>query len=552
MEDKYKNIETLVKEYEDKALKKVKPRKEHKTSWGMPIKELYTPLDTKDGDYTDDLGIPGEYPYTRGVYPDMYRSRLWTMRQYAGFATAEESNERYKYLLAQGQTGLSIAFDLPTQIGLDSDNPMAISEIGKVGVAIDSLEDMEVLFNGISLDKVSTSMTINAPAAVLLAMYIAVAEKQGVPLEKLRGTIQNDILKEYIARGTYIYPPKPSMRLVTNTFEYCAKNMPNWNVISVGAYHIREAGSNAVQEVAFAFSNAIAYIEGALKAGLDVDDFAPNISWIFNTYNNFFEEVAKYRAARRLWAKILKERFNAKDPKSWMFRIHIQNGGSTQTAQQPLNNIIRGTVHAMASILGGTQSLAICSYDEALGLPTEESVRLSLRTQQILAEESGICDTVDPLAGSYYVETLTDIMEGEIAKYIKRIDDLGGALEAIEKGYMQQEILESAYQYQKAVESSEQVVVGVNKYQISEKVRAEIFKVDPIVAKKQIAKLNDLKGRRDTKKVEEALEDLCQDAKKDVNLMDSILRAVKAYATLGEISEVLKEEFGVYVPQNNF
>lgn len=553
------NFETLkekVKVWEETKLKKVTGRfgerkPVFKNSSGHEIKTVYTPLDVQGFDYEEQLGLPGEYPFTRGVYPNMYRGRLWTMRQYAGFATAEESNKRYKYLLEQGQTGLSIAFDLPTQIGYDSDHPMAEGEVGKVGVAIDSLADMEVLFDGIPLDKVSTSMTINAPAAVLLAMYIAVAEKQGVSKDKLRGTIQNDVLKEYIARGTYIFPPKPSMRLVTNTFEYCSKHVPKWNVISVGAYHIREAGSSAVQEVAFAFSNAIAYIEAALKAGLDIDDFAPRISWIYNTYNNFFEEIAKYRAARRLWAKIIKNRFGAKNPESCMFRIHIQDGGSCMTAQQPLNNIIRGTIHAMASILGGTQSLAICSFDEALGIPTEQSVMLSLRTQQIIAEESGIADTADPLGGSYYVEALTNRIEEQVMEYIEKIDAMGGALAAIEKGFMQQEIQESAYRYQKDIEEGRQVVVGVNKYKIEEKLTPEIFRVDPEVARVQTEKLAKLRAERDNAKVEAALKRLREDAKsEDVNLMDAIIESVKAYATLGEICGVLREEFGEYKPKN--
>lgn len=556
MDDKLKSLKDKVQTWEETTLKKFTDRSSErkpvfKNSSDHEIKTVYTPVDTEGFDYEEQLGLPGEYPFTRGVYPNMYRGRLWTMRQYAGFATAEESNKRYKYLLEQGQTGLSIAFDLPTQIGYDSDDPMSEGEVGKVGVAIDTLADMEMLFDGIPLDKVSTSMTINAPAAVLLAMYIAVAEKQGVSPDKLRGTIQNDILKEYIARGTYIFPPKPSMRLVTNTFEYCSKNVPKWNVISVGAYHIREAGSTAVQEVAFAFSNAIAYIEAALKAGLDIDAFAPRISWIYNTYNNFFEEIAKYRAARRLWAKLIKNRFGAKNPKSCMFRIHIQDGGSCMTAQQPLNNLIRGTIHAMASVLGGTQSLAICSFDEALGIPTEQSVMLSLRTQQIIAEESGIADTADPMAGSYYVEALTNRIEKEVQEYIDKIDSMGGALEAIEKGYMQQEIQESSYAYQKDVEAGRQVVVGVNKYKVDEKVTPEVFTVDPKVAKVQSEKLAKLRAERDNAKTEAALNRLREDARKeDVNLMDAIIESVKAYASLGEICNVLREEFGEYKPKN--
>jgi methylmalonyl-CoA mutase N-terminal domain/subunit len=551
-----KNLKDKVQTWEQTTLKKVTDRSSErkpvfKNSSDHEIKTVYTPVDVEGFDYEEQLGLPGEYPFTRGVYPNMYRGRLWTMRQYAGFATAEESNKRYKYLLEQGQTGLSIAFDLPTQIGYDSDDPMSEGEVGKVGVAIDTLADMEMLFDGIPLDKVSTSMTINAPAAVLLAMYIAVAEKQGVSPDKLRGTIQNDILKEYIARGTYIFPPKPSMRLVTNTFEYCSKNVPKWNVISVGAYHIREAGSTAVQEVAFAFSNAIAYIEAALKAGLDIDAFAPRISWIYNTYNNFFEEIAKYRAARRLWAKLIKNRFGAKDPKSCMFRIHIQDGGSCMTAQQPLNNLVRGTIHAMASVLGGTQSLAICSFDEALGIPTEQSVMLSLRTQQIIAEESGIADTADPMAGSYYVEALTNRIEKEVQEYIDKIDAMGGALESIEKGFMQQEIQESSYAYQKDVEAGRQVVVGVNKYKVDEKVSPEVFSVDPTVAKVQSERLAKLRAERDNAKTEAALKRLREDARKeDVNLMDAIIESVKAYASLGEICNVLREEFGEYEPKN--
>ncbi|MGI6574986.1 MAG: acyl-CoA mutase large subunit family protein [bacterium] len=468
-EEELLSVQQGSKNWEEKRQKVLNRFPERKdtftTASGIEVKPLYTPQDLEQLNYNRDLGFPGEYPFTRGIHPTMYRGRLWSMRQYSGFGTAEESNRRYKYLLKQGQTGLSIAFDLPTQIGYDSDHPMSEGEVGKVGVAIDSLDDMERLLAGIPLDKVSTSMTINAPAAVLLAMYIAVAEKQGIAPEKLNGTVQNDILKEYIARGTYIFPPRPSLRLVTDTFAYCSKHTPNWNVISVGAYHIREAGSTAVQEVAFAFANAIAYIEAALKAGLDIDAFAPRISWIFNTYNNFFEEIAKYRAARRLWARMMKERFGARNPKSCMFRIHIQNGGSSLTAQQPLNNVIRGTIHALASVLGGTQSLAICSYDEALALPTEESVQLSLRTQQIIAYESGVTATPDPLAGSYYVESLTTEIERQVEAYLEKIDALGGALPAIEAGYMQKEIQESAYRYQKELEEGTRVVVGVNKFQ---------------------------------------------------------------------------------------
>jgi len=527
-------------------------KKQFVTGSNAPVDRVYTPLDQKDFDYSSQLGLPGEFPYTRGVQPTMYRGRLWTMRQYAGFGTAEESNTRYKYLLEQGQTGLSVAFDLPTQIGYDSDHPLSEGEVGKVGVAIDSLADMEVLFDGIPLDKVSTSMTINAPAAVLLAMYVAVAEKQGVSAQALSGTIQNDILKEYIARGTYIFPPAPSMRLITNIFEYCSKQVPNWNTISISGYHIREAGATAVQEVAFTIADGIAYVEAAIKAGLDVDEFAPRLSFFFNAHNDLFEEVAKFRAARRVWAHIMRDRFGAKNPKSWMLRFHTQTGGSTLTAQQPDNNIIRVTLQALAAVLGGTQSLHTNSRDEALALPTEQAVRIALRTQQIIAYESGVAETVDPLAGSYYVESLTDRIETEVLQYIKRIDDLGGAVKAIEQGYIQQEIQDSAYAWQMDVENGERVIVGLNKFQVKENPPQGLLRVDPAVGERQKQKLAALKAGRDQKAVDSALASLRNAASSSDNLMPPILEAVRGYATLGEICGVLREEFGEYRPNVMF
>jgi methylmalonyl-CoA mutase N-terminal domain/subunit len=513
---------------------------------GYEVKRVYSPLDVEEMDYNSDLSLPGEYPYTRGVQPTMYRGRFWTMRQYAGFASAEESNERYKYLLQQGQTGLSVAFDLPTQIGYDSDHPLSQGEVGKVGVAIDSLADMEILFDGIPLDKVSTSMTINAPAAVLLAMYIAVAEKQGVSIEKLSGTIQNDILKEYIARGTYIFPPKPSMRLITNIFEYCAKEVPEWNTISISGYHIREAGSNAAQEIAFTIADGIAYVEAAIKAGLNVDDFAPRLSFFFNAHNDLFEEIAKFRAARRLWAKVMKDRFHATNPKSMMLRFHTQTAGSMLTAQQPDNNIIRVTLQALAAVLGGTQSLHTNSRDEALALPTEDAVRIALRTQQIIAYESGAGDTIDPLAGSYYVEAITNTLEKTAEEYLKKIDDLGGAVVAIEQGYIQQEIQNSAYTWQQEIEKGERIVIGVNKFTMKEPSPKGLLRVDPKVGAMQIQKITKLKAKRDQNAVDEVLIKLKSAAESDTNLMPLILDAVKAYATLGEICDVLRDVFGEY------
>lgn len=531
-------------EYEAKVAKATAKFPERKN---FEAQRLYTPLDIEDFDYGEKLGFPGQYPFTRGVQPTMYRGRLWTMRAYAGFATAEETNARYKYLLEAGQTGLSVAMDLPTQIGLDSDHELSHGEVGKVGVAIDSLADMEALFDGIPLDKVSTSMTINGPAAVLLAMYVAVAEKQGVKPEALKGTIQNDILKEYIARGTYIFPPRPSMRLITDTFEYCSKNIPKWNTISVGAYHIREAGASEVQEIAFAFANAMAYIDAAIKAGQKVDDFAPGISWIFTAGLDFFGEVAKFRAARRLWARIMKERYGASVPKAQMLRVHVHTAGSVLTAQQPLNNVVRITWQALSAVLGGIQSMACCAYDEAIALPTEESATLALRTQQLLAYESGVTDTIDPLAGSYYIETLTDKIEKEAYDYIDKIDRMGGAVAAIEQGYMQQEMAAHAYEYQHDVELGKRTVIGVNKFNDSKKLaEQDVLMADLSVGERQIARLEKMKVARDNEAVKAALEKLREAAKGTENLMPYLIDAVKTYATLGEICGVLREEFGEY------
>ena len=531
-------------EYEAKVAKATAKFPERKN---FETQRLYTPLDIEDFDYGEKLGFPGQYPFTRGVQPTMYRGRLWTMRAYAGFATAEETNARYKYLLEAGQTGLSVAMDLPTQIGLDSDHELSHGEVGKVGVAIDSLADMEALFDGIPLDKVSTSMTINGPAAVLLAMYVAVAEKQGVKPEALKGTIQNDILKEYIARGTYIFPPRPSMRLITDTFEYCSKNIPKWNTISVGAYHIREAGASEVQEIAFAFANAMAYIDAAIKAGQKVDDFAPGISWIFTAGLDFFGEVAKFRAARRLWARIMKERYGASVPKAQMLRVHVHTAGSVLTAQQPLNNVVRITWQALSAVLGGIQSMACCAYDEAIALPTEESATLALRTQQLLAYESGVTDTIDPLAGSYYIETLTDKIEKEAYDYIDKIDRMGGAVAAIEQGYMQQEMAAHAYEYQHEVELGKRTVIGVNKFNDSKKLaEQDVLTADLSVGERQIARLEKMKAARDNEAVKAALEKLREAAKGTENLMPYLIDAVKTYATLGEICGVLREEFGEY------
>jgi methylmalonyl-CoA mutase N-terminal domain/subunit len=510
----------------------------------MPIN--FNPHNTRPLDYEKDLGAPGEFPYTRGIYPNMYRGRLWTMRQYAGYATAEESNARYKYLLAQGTTGLSVAFDLPTQIGLDSDDPLAAGEVGKVGVAIDSLEDMERLFAGIPLDEVSTSMTINATAAILLSLYLAVARKQNVPFHKVRGTLQNDILKEYIARGTYIYPPAPSLRLVTDIFAYCAREVPNWNTISISGYHIREAGSTAVQEVAFTLADGITYVEAALEAGLAIDDFAPRISFFFNSHNNLLEEIAKFRAARRLWARTMRDRFKARDPRSLMLRFHTQTAGSSLTAQQPEVNVVRTTIQALAAVLGGTQSLHTNSMDEALALPTEAAARVALRTQQVIAYESGVIDTADPLAGSYAIEHLTDEIEEGAVEYLKKIEAMGGMLRAIEIGYVQREIQEAAYRYQRAIETQEQIVVGVNRFQVDEEAPVNILRIDPALGKAQIERVRALRERRDAQNVKTALSKLEQAAQTNENLLPRILECVEAYATVGEISNALREIWGEY------
>ena len=535
------------KEWEEGALKnfKVKSpgRKEtFENSSHIEIKDLYSP---DEMDYLNNLSFPGEYPFTRGVYPTMYRGRLWTMRQYAGFATAEESNERYKYLLEQGQTGLSIAFDLPTQIGYDSDHPLSLGEVGKVGVAIDSLKDMEILFDKIPLDKVSTSMTINAPACVLLAMYMAVAEKQNVPLSKISGTIQNDILKEYVARGTYIFPPKPSMRLICDIFEFASKETPRFNTISISGYHIREAGATAVQEIAFTIANAIGYVQAAINTGLDVDSFAKRLSFFFAVHNDLFEEVAKFRAARRIWAKIMKERFGAKNPKSHMLRFHSQTGGATLTAQQPYNNIVRVTLQALAAILGGTQSLHTNSYDEALELPTEDSVTIALRTQQILAHEAGAAETPDPLGGSYYVESLTDEIEKRALEYINKIDEIGGAVKAVEEGFYTREIANSSYKHQCEVEEKKKLIVGVNSFEIEEK-PYDSEAISDEGERIQINKLKKLRAERDNSEVKENLAKLKDAARTSKNLLPYILKAVKSYATLGEICNELRDVFGEY------
>ncbi len=517
------------------------------TSSNIPLAPIYLPQDSPDG-YEEKLGFPGEYPFTRGIQPSMYRSRFWTMRQYAGYATAEESNARYKFLLEQGARGLSVAFDLPTQLGYDADDVMAAGEVGKVGVSISSLQDMARLFQDIPLDQVSTSMTINAPATILLALYVAVAKKQGVEPRKLRGTVQNDILKEYIARGTYIYPPKPSMRLITDLFDYCAKEVPHWNTISISGYHIREAGSTAVQEVAFTLANGIAYVQAAIDAGLNVDVFGRQLSFFFNAHNQFLEEIAKFRAARRMWAKIMKERFGATDKEAMRLRFHTQTGGSTLTAQQPENNIVRVTVQALAAILGGTQSLHTNSMDEALALPTEQAVQVALRTQQILAYESGVADTVDALAGSYLVEHLTDEIEKRAFEYIQQIDEMGGALAAIEQGFVQREISDSAYAYMQGVESGEQVIVGMNEFVTSEAHPMEILKVDPAVEAQQVEKLAKLRETRDHNRVQEMLTRIENAARGTENLMPLFVEAVEADVTLGEIAHAMRHVFGVYRP----
>ncbi|AYB38791.1 acyl-CoA mutase large subunit family protein [Brevibacillus laterosporus] len=520
-------------------------KKRFSTSSDLEVERLYLPKEVNQS-YMDQIGLPGEYPYTRGVQPTMFRGRFWTMRQYAGFGSAEETNKRFRYLLEQGQTGLSVAFDLPTQIGYDSDDSMSVGEVGKVGVAIDSLEDMETLLQSIPLDKVSTSMTINAPASVLLAMYIVVAEKQGTPPHALSGTIQNDILKEYIARGTYIFPPQPSMRLITDIFAYCAEHVPKWNTISISGYHIREAGSSAVQEVAFTLADGRAYVEAALQAGLDIDLFAPQLSFFFNAHNHFFEEVAKFRAARRIWSNLMRNTYGAKQPKSWQFRVHTQTGGSTLTAQQPDNNIVRVTLQALAAVLGGTQSLHTNSRDEALALPTEDSARIALRTQQIIAHESGVTDTVDPLGGSYYVEALTDEIEKGVLAYMDKIEKMGGAVAAVEAGYMQREIHKQAYDTQRNIESGEEVVVGMNRFTLEHETQPELLRVDPSIGKKQTERLEGLRNRRDPILVDQTLGRLKTAAEGTENLIPFIIDCVRAYATIGEICGVLRQVFGEY------
>ncbi len=517
------------------------------TSSGFPMPRLLTPSDPGP-DYQEKLGFPGEAPFTRGVQPTMYRGRLWTMRQYAGYASAAESNQRYRYLLEQGQTGLSVAFDLPTQIGYDADDPIAAGEVGKVGVSISSLEDMRTLFREIPLGKVSTSMTINAPASILLAMYVAEAKRQGAEIHKLRGTIQNDILKEYIARGTYIFPPKPSMRLITDVFRYCQREIPRWNTISISGYHIREAGSTAVQEVAFTLANAITYVQAAVDARLDVDGFASQLSFFFNAHNNFLEEVAKFRAARRMWSSIMRERFGAKDPRSWMLRFHTQTGGSTLTAQQPENNVVRVALQALAAVLGGTQSLHTNSMDEALWLPTEKAVRIALRTQQVIAYESGAADSIDPLAGSYLVEHLTDEIEARATEYLYKIDAMGGALAAIERGYIQGEIQTSAYQYQRAVERGEEIVVGVNAFQVDEKVELEQLRVDPAIEAEQRRRLAEMRENRDAGRAAELLAQVETAAHGSENLVPLFVACVENDVTLGEICRVLRGAWGEYQP----
>ncbi len=544
--DKLRQLKEEEKQWEQKLEQLRQKRPERKTGFttdsGIEMKTVYTATDLDSENW--DSSLPGDFPFTRGVQPNMYRGRLWTMRQYAGFGTAEETNNRFRYLLEQGQTGLSVAFDLPTQIGYDSDHPLAAGEVGKVGVAIDSILDMENLFDQIPLDQVSTSMTINSPAAILLAMYIAVAEKRGIAPEKLRGTIQNDILKEYIARGTYIFPPAPSMKLITDIFSFCAEKIPNWNTISISGYHIREAGSTAVQEVAFTLADGIAYVNAAIDAGLDVDDFAPRISFFFNAHLNLFEEAAKFRAARRLWAKIMKERFGAKNPRSMMMRFHTQTAGSTLTAQQPDVNIIRVAYQALSSVLGGSQSLHTNSRDEALALPSEDSVLIALRTQQVIAHETGVTDTVDPLGGSYLIESLTDDIEAKAMQYIEEIDKMGGAPSAID--FMQKEIKDSAYQYQMDIERSNKVVIGVNKFTTETEKPKGLLRVDPNVQEQQIYRLNKLKEERDNIVVEEMLLKIQQAAKNNENLMMYLIEAVKNYATLGEICDVLRDVFGEY------
>jgi methylmalonyl-CoA mutase, N-terminal domain len=550
-EEELKRLQEARRRWEEGPLarsleKSGEQREEFETLSGLPTDRIYTPEHVSDLDYETQLGFPGQYPFTRGIQPTMYRGRPWTIRQYAGFGTPEATNERFKFLLSQGQPGLSTAFDLPTQMGLDSDDERAAGEVGQVGVAIDSLADMETVFEGIPLDRVSTSMTINAPAPILVAMYVAVGEKQGVPHDKVSGTAQNDVLKEYVARGTFIYPPKPSLRLAADLIAWCAREAPKFNAISLSGYHMREAGSTAVQEIAFTFANAIAYVNAVRERGVDVDSFAPRLSWIFNTHMNFFEEIAKYRALRRLWASIMRDRFGAEDPRSMMLRTHTQTGGSTLTAQQPENNIVRAGIQALAAALGGVQSMALSCYDEALAIPTEKAQKIAVRTQQIVAEEIGITDTIDPMAGSYYLEWLTDELERRAVEEMGKIEEMGGAVEAIESGYYHKAILDEAYRWEQAVNDGERVVVGVNKYRDDDEPEPEYFKVDQSLAAKQEAKLERLRDERDTVAAEQALARLRTVAEGEDNLMPAIIDAVHAYCTLGEISGAMREVFGEY------
>ncbi len=557
--DELERIAQEKERWEQAALKKALDRSGERSDTDFRTsstesRRLYTPLDIAETDYARDTGFPGEYPYTRGVQPTMYRGRLWSIRQYAGYGTAEETNQRFKFLLSQGQSGLSVAFDLPSQLGYDSDDPMSEGEVGKVGVAIDTLHDMETMLDGIPLDRVSTSMTINAPAAVLVAMYAVVGQKQGVPGDKIEGTVQNDVLKEYVARGTYIYPPRPSLRLAADLMGYCVKELPRFNSISISGYHIREAGSTAVQEMAFTFANAIAYIDAALDKGVEIDSFAPRISWIFNTQNNFLEEAAKYRALRRMWARIMRERYGAKDPRSWMFRTHVQTGGATLTAQQSDLNIVRTTYQALATVLGGVQSLALSCHDEALALPTEEAQRIAVRTQQVIAYESGVTDSADPLAGSYFIEWLTNELEKGAWEYLRRIEEMGGAVTAIESGFVQREIQEASWAYQRAVDEGTRTIVGVNRFQVEDEEPQMLFRVNPETERAQLKKLRAFKKQRDDAPVRAALKRLGAACRSDErpsgrdseNLMHPIVEAVKVYATLGEICGVMRDVFGDY------
>ena len=547
MQGKYLERIRELKDLWEKELASLKERPEPaETVSGEPVKILYTPLDTKDLDYERELGLPGHYPYTRGVQPNMYRGRLWTMRQFSGFGDAYDSNSRYRYLLEQGQTGLSVAFDMPTLMGYDSDSERSTGEVGRCGVAIDSLEDMEILFDNIPLEQVTTSMTINGPAAILWCMYLATAEKQGLSLDQVGGTIQNDILKEYIAQKSWIFPPEPSMRLITDIFAFASEHVPKWNTISISGYHIREAGSTALQELAFTLADGFAYVEAGIKTGLDVDSFAPRLSFFFNSHIDFFEEIAKYRAARRIWARRMKEQYGAKDPRSLKLRFHTQTAGCSLTAQEPENNIVRTAYEALAAVLGGTQSLHTNSMDEVLALPSEKAVKIALRTQQVLAYESGVANTIDPLAGSYFIEALTEQMEAGAEEYFQKIETLGGVLPAIEQGFFQQEIADAAYEYQRAVDRGDRVVVGVNRYKSNEKMEMELLKIDPAVESKQLKRLKKLKGSRDAKKVSNCLKELKKCAASNNNLIPVIMEAVRAYATEGEITAALKEVFGEY------